>query len=67
MELYSIEQHAEPVTQALHPEIQELVTQFADLFDEPSGTPLNSTLTHSIPLLPGVQPFRLKPYRYTPS
>ena len=45
MELYSIEQHAEPVTQALHPEIQELVTQFADLFDEPSGTLLNSTHT----------------------
>jgi len=67
VELYSIEQRAEPVAQALHPEIQELVTQFADLFDEPSGTPLNSTLTHSIPLVPGIQPFRLKPYRYTPS
>lgn len=24
-------------------------------------------LTHSIPLVPGVQPFRLKPYGYTPS
>ena len=67
MELYSVEQPTEPVAQALHPEIQELVTQFADLFDEPSGTPLNSTLTHSIRLVPSVQPFRLKPYRYTPS
>ncbi|XP_066361411.1 uncharacterized protein [Miscanthus floridulus] len=65
VELYSVEQPAEPVAQALHPEIQELVTQFADLFDEPSGTPLNRTLTHYIPLVPGVQPFRLKPYRYT--
>ena len=66
-ELYSAEQSAEPVAQTVPPEIQELVTQFADLFDEPSGTPLYSSLTHSIPLLPGVQPFRLKPYRYTPS
>ena len=67
VEIYSIEQSAKTVAQIVPLEIQELVTQFADLFDEPSGTPLNSTLTHSIPLVPGVQSFRLKPYRYTPS
>jgi len=42
-ELYSAEQSAEPVAQTVPPEIQELVNQFADLFDEPSGTRLNST------------------------
>ena len=67
VELYSAEQSAETVAQTVPLEIQELVTQFADLFDEPSSIPLHSTLTHSIPLLPRVQPFRLKPYRYTPS
>lgn len=24
-------------------------------------------MTHSIPLLPGSQPFRLRPYKYTPA
>jgi hypothetical protein len=36
------------------------------LFTEPTGIPLVRALTHSIPLIPGAQPFRLKPYRYTP-
>ena len=39
---------------------------FQELFEEPKGIPPLRALTHSIPLLPGAQPFRLKPYRYTP-
>jgi hypothetical protein len=47
-------------------QIQQLVDSFQDLFAEPTGVPPIRALTHSIPLLPGAQPFRLKPYRYTP-
>jgi hypothetical protein len=39
---------------------------FLNFFAEPTGTPPTRPLTHTIPLLPGTQPFRLKPYRYTP-
>lgn len=51
---------------ATPPEITELVEQFSDLFSEPTGTPPTRSHTHTIPLIPGAQPFRLKPYRYTP-
>jgi len=37
------------------------------LFAEPSGTPPVRCIDHTIPLLPGTQPFRIRPYRYTPA
>lgn len=43
----------------LPPEVEALVDQFEELFSEAIGS-----LTHSIPLVPGAQSFRLKPYRY---
>jgi hypothetical protein len=67
VELYSVTSDANSATPALQPEFQKLIALFADLFEEPSRTPLNKTLSHSIPLVPGIQPFKLKPYRYTPS
>jgi hypothetical protein len=46
--------------------ITELVNKFSLLFEEPKGLPPKRWIDHAIPLLPGVQPFRLRPYRYTP-
>lgn len=48
-------------------EISELVQQCKSLFEEPSGVPPKRSMTHSIPLLPGAQPFKLRPYSYTPA
>lgn len=48
-------------------EIQQLVEQFAELFEEPKGLPPPRNSTHSIPLIAGAQPFRLRPYRYNPA
>lgn len=48
-------------------QIQQLIDKFADLFAEPTGIPPSRSMTHTIPLMLGTQPFRLRPYRYTPS
>jgi hypothetical protein len=48
-------------------EMAQLVEEFLVIFEEPSGIPPPSTVTHSIPLMNGTQPFRLKPFRYTPA
>jgi len=45
---------------------QQLVDQYVELFAEPTRVPLTRTHIHSIPLIPGAQPFRQKLYRYTP-
>ena len=51
----------------LPPEIQALIQQFSSLFEEPSGVPPNRSNSHTIPLIAGAQPFRLRPYRYNPA
>ncbi|CAO2144897.1 unnamed protein product [Urochloa humidicola] len=48
-------------------EIQQLIDKFANLFQEPKGVPPARSCAHEIPLLPGSQPFRLRPYRYNPA
>ena len=65
--VYSVDSSSTVVVTPLPAEILELVDQFHDLFAEPSGVPPSRSLTHSIPLVPGTQPFRLRPYRYTPA
>lgn len=45
-------------------EVQALVEEFSDLFLPPTGLPPKRASEHTIPLLPGSQPFRLRPYRY---
>ncbi|RLM74197.1 hypothetical protein C2845_PM15G12530 [Panicum miliaceum] len=46
--------------------IRQIVQEFADIFEKPSGLPPRREFDHAIPLLPGAQPFKLRPYRYTP-
>lgn len=50
----------------MQPEVEHLISEFSELFKEPSGVPPQRSHTHAIPLIPGAQPFRIKPYRYTP-
>lgn len=45
-------------------EVQALVAEFSDLFLPPTGLLPKRASEHTIPLLPGSQPFRLRPYRY---
>ena len=48
-------------------EIQALIDEFADIFEPVSGLPPSRPGDHTIPLLLGVQPFKLWPYRYNPA
>lgn len=45
-------------------EVQGLVDEFQEIFQPPSGLPPKRASTHTIPLVPGAQSFRLRPYRY---
>jgi hypothetical protein len=66
VQLYAVEAE-DRQEQGLLPDIQTLVEEFKELFDEPKGLPPNRNMTHTIPLLTGAQPFILRPYRYTPA
>lgn len=37
------------------------------MFAKPTGLPPKRHINHAIPLIPGAQPFRLRPYKYTPA
>jgi hypothetical protein len=50
--------------QALPEGVQQLIQEFASLFDKPIGLPHARPHCHAIPLIPEVVPFRLRPYHY---
>jgi hypothetical protein len=56
-----------PPQDELPVEIQSLIQEFASLFDKPCGLPPPRSHCHSIPLIQGATPFRLRPYRYNPA
>lgn len=47
--------------------IQRLVDEHSHLFQEPDSLPPTKEFDHQIPLLPGVKPANVKPYRYSPA
>lgn len=67
VQVYLMESTTPDSSTPLPTEVTLLVEQFAELFTGPTGNPPIRSHTHSIPLLPGAQPFRLKPYRDTPA
>jgi hypothetical protein len=44
--------------------LQALLQEFADVFTEPMGMPLQRSRDHRITLLPGSAPVAVRPYRY---
>ena len=54
------------VPDSLPVEVQTLLEQFSDLFQQPDSLPPSRACNHAIPLLPGAQPFYIRPYRYPP-
>lgn len=59
----------EPVQQTTTPpelpEVQELLEQFADVFQQPTELPPERFYDHQIPLIPGAAPVNSKPYRHS--
>jgi hypothetical protein len=58
---------SEPVCSSAVPllpaEIQLLIDQFSELFQEPDGLPPSRACDHEIPLIPGARPVSVRPYR----
>jgi hypothetical protein len=53
--------------QATHSqEVQQLLNEFAIVFQEPSGLPPSRQYDHHIPLIPGARPVSMRPYRVAP-
>jgi hypothetical protein len=48
-------------------EILQILTEFAEVFAEPSGVPPTRPFDHAIPLVPGAKPVNLRPYHYSPA
>jgi hypothetical protein len=57
---------AETETIHLHSSVQILIQQFDHLFQKPSTLPPSRAADHRIPLTPGAQPVKSRPYHYTP-
>ncbi|CAN6225874.1 unnamed protein product [Urochloa humidicola] len=66
VQVYCVDEE-KAVDPVIIPEVQPLVNQYTELFVEPSGIPPSRAINHSIPLINGAQPFKLRPYRYTPA
>jgi hypothetical protein len=47
-------------------EIQHLLEEYADVFEDPRTLPPSRFHDHHIPLLPNAVPVNSKPYRYSP-
>lgn len=46
--------------------IQGVIAEFQDVFREPTELPPRRACDHRIPLIPGAQPFSIRPYRHKP-
>lgn len=56
-----LEIHTKPAS-----DMQAVLDQYQDVFEDPKSLPPSTTYDHAIPLLPGAVPVNSKPYRYSP-
>ncbi|KAI5395213.1 hypothetical protein KIW84_061712 [Lathyrus oleraceus] len=64
LQFQKIEPSSTSAPTELHPDLATIVTTFYDIFDEPKGLPPLRFQDHTIPLLEGSNPFKVRPYRY---
>jgi hypothetical protein len=55
------------IVSSLPDDLQSLLSKYHHVFAMPQGLPPPRDYDHQIPLLPGAQPFRMRPYRYAPA
>lgn len=56
-----------PDSIAIPPELQQLLYEFEQIFEELRGLPPARSFDHSIELLPGAKPVNIRPYHYNPA
>lgn len=68
LQVYTVD-HPPPdsIPDSLPVEVQTLLEQFSDLFQQPDSLPPSRACNHAIPLLLGAQPFYIRPYHYPPA
>jgi hypothetical protein len=54
-------------TQHIPEDVQSLVAEHQQLFQPPASLPPSRAYDDKIPLIPGVKPINVKPYRYSPT
>ena len=64
MQLYQLEPTEQKM---LPPPVKDLLDKYRDVFAEPRGVPPARACDHRIPLIPGAQPFSVRPYWYPPA
>uniref|UniRef100_A0A8R7PCC5 Reverse transcriptase domain-containing protein n=1 Tax=Triticum urartu TaxID=4572 RepID=A0A8R7PCC5_TRIUA len=52
--------------QPIPPTIQKILTEFSEIFEEPTQLPPHRQYDHAITLEPGAAPVNCRPYRYSP-
>lgn len=62
VQVYDVDSQHQTTAEILPPEVKKLIENNAELFSEASGLPPSRAYEHTIPLLNGVEPFRLRPY-----
>lgn len=62
-----VAQAADSSDDVLPPSVQSVLDSYPDLFQQLDTVPPSHSCNHAIPLLPGAQPFFLRPYRYPPA
>lgn len=63
MQLYSLEGDSSEKGE-VSPDLNSLLTEFSDVFNEPKHLPPIRPCDHMIQLKPGSAPIQVKPYRY---
>ncbi|KAL4318769.1 hypothetical protein GQ457_18G015560 [Hibiscus cannabinus] len=48
----------------VHPNMEQLLQEFSDIFHEPTEIPPTRDIDHRIPLKDGTEPINVRPYRY---
>jgi hypothetical protein len=65
--LDSLSDKDQDIVHQLPSELQQLPSDYADVFVIPQGLPPPRECDHQIQLLPGAQPVQVRPYRYAPA
>jgi hypothetical protein len=63
--IQKVEEGLQPNVEVVLAEVQEVLTQFHDVFKTPDVLPPSRDYDHSITLLPGTAPVNCRPYRYS--